>query len=172
VDREKRRELYDFQEWKCAICGKQYEFMNMMTDHDHETGFIRGLLCIACNSGLGMFKEDIELFNKAIAYVQGEQPAKKLFGNVKYVGPKPKPSSYYYKNRKARIKVKHLSIQKPPIAPKYSQYKGFEVTCNKPGANKPWRVRHKELRISRYFKTREEAEAARVEYVLYYFNEE
>jgi hypothetical protein len=38
-------------------------------DHDHFTGQFRGYLCNNCNIGLGRFKDDPALLNKAIAYV-------------------------------------------------------------------------------------------------------
>ena len=39
----------------CAICGRhQTEFRKLLAvDHDHETGKIRGLLCVSCNIRLG-----------------------------------------------------------------------------------------------------------------------
>lgn len=55
----------------CAICGKnEKEFKNKLyVDHNHETGEIRGLLCVNCNAGLGSFKESTWALNKAIQYL-------------------------------------------------------------------------------------------------------
>ena len=39
-------------------------------DHEHTTGKVRGLLCHACNSGLGHFREDIDLLWNAIEYIE------------------------------------------------------------------------------------------------------
>lgn len=39
-------------------------------DHDHTTGKVRGLLCNACNKGLGFFKDSKELLDKAIKWLQ------------------------------------------------------------------------------------------------------
>jgi hypothetical protein len=36
----------------CAICGKPPKKNRLHVDHDHDTGRIRGLLCVACNSKL------------------------------------------------------------------------------------------------------------------------
>jgi hypothetical protein len=64
----------------CAICNKpetqkkrnSQETMDLAIDHCHKTHKIRGLLCAACNQGLGRFKDDIELLRSAIKYL--EQP--------------------------------------------------------------------------------------------------
>ena len=38
-------------------------------DHNHGTGEFRGFLCDSCNTGLGKFKDDPELLNRAINYL-------------------------------------------------------------------------------------------------------
>lgn len=38
-------------------------------DHEHDTGEIRALLCIECNSGLGFFKERADLLERATLYI-------------------------------------------------------------------------------------------------------
>ena len=60
---------------KCAICktdtpkGKG----GWHVDHCHETNKFRGLLCHHCNVGLGMFKDDIDLFKLAIKYINNNR---------------------------------------------------------------------------------------------------
>ena len=39
-------------------------------DHNHETGAFRGFLCDSCNTGLGKFKDDPALLNRAISYLK------------------------------------------------------------------------------------------------------
>jgi hypothetical protein len=64
----------------CAICGNPEtckdsrnatQIRALAVDHDHETGKVRGLLCHACNRGIGSLKDDPVLLQKAIEYLQG-----------------------------------------------------------------------------------------------------
>lgn len=56
----------------CAICGTKEPGKNrpFSIDHDHNTDEIRGLLCIACNTGLGAFMDSKEILLKAIEYLE------------------------------------------------------------------------------------------------------
>lgn len=46
------------QDGKCAICLDEFgDRKDVMIDHNHETGKVRGLLCRSCNTGLGFFKD-------------------------------------------------------------------------------------------------------------------
>jgi hypothetical protein len=68
-------ELKDKQQGLCAICFKGVSGMSsskvrLSVDHDHKTGKIRGLLCGACNVGLGHFKDDVSVLKKAIEYLE------------------------------------------------------------------------------------------------------
>src|SRR5437588_8384584 len=45
----------------CAICGSTPGLRPLNVDHDHTTNKVRGLLCSACNSELGMFRDDERL---------------------------------------------------------------------------------------------------------------
>lgn len=51
----------------CPICGEWAEKFHI--DHCHKTNKFRGLLCSNCNSGLGLFKDNIERLQKAIEYL-------------------------------------------------------------------------------------------------------
>lgn len=54
----------------CAICrGTCPTQENMPVDHDHDTGEIRGILCVTCNAGVGMFRDDPALLSDAIVYL-------------------------------------------------------------------------------------------------------
>lgn len=54
----------------CAICGGRDKNRHLAIDHCHDTGLIRGLLCMGCNTALGRFKDDPVLLRKAIVYLE------------------------------------------------------------------------------------------------------
>jgi len=56
----------------CSICSK-YEGDNLHVDQDHETGAVRGLLCSACNLGLGNLGDNLTGLNKAVEYLRNAQ---------------------------------------------------------------------------------------------------
>lgn len=64
--------MFELQKGNCAICGEhQSKFERRFDiDHCHETGKIRGLCCIRCNRGLGLFKDKPLLLKNAIAYLE------------------------------------------------------------------------------------------------------
>ena len=71
ISAEQYYDLYQLQEGKCKICGCEVpEGKYLHVDHNKETGAVRGLLCRDCNTGLGMFKDNIELMKKAMKYLK------------------------------------------------------------------------------------------------------
>ncbi len=68
-------EMLSKQEGKCMICKSNNNgFYNkkpkaFAVDHCHTTGKIRGLLCSDCNTGIGLLKDNIDLLNNAIKYL-------------------------------------------------------------------------------------------------------
>lgn len=54
---------------ECIICGLE---TNVVVDHNHNTGDVRGGLCVNCNIGLGHFKDNPELLRLAALYLEGK----------------------------------------------------------------------------------------------------
>ena len=50
----------------CMICGSEEK---LVVDHNHKNNLVRGLLCNHCNRGLGHFRDDSGVLNKAIQYL-------------------------------------------------------------------------------------------------------
>ncbi len=55
--------------WPAARRGQAMDVVAV--DHDHKTGKVRGLLCNACNKGIGHFRDDVNIMGKAISYLGG-----------------------------------------------------------------------------------------------------
>lgn len=65
-------ELLLKQDGCCKICRTHHTKFSkrLAVDHDHNTGKIRGLLCMYCNTGLGKFKDSTSLLTEAINYLK------------------------------------------------------------------------------------------------------
>jgi hypothetical protein len=70
LTQEEHQDILVKQNNLCAICQKHIEGKVLCVDHDHTTGKVRGLLCGNCNVGLGNFKDNTEVLQAAIAYLQ------------------------------------------------------------------------------------------------------
>jgi hypothetical protein len=55
------------QDNKCKICGD--EMSPPQVDHNHSTGKVRSLLCRACNTSLGLLREDPQILRNMISYI-------------------------------------------------------------------------------------------------------
>ena len=68
-------ELGLLQGWACAICLRTREELqqDLVPDHCHMVGHVRGLLCKACNQGLGLFRDDPLLLGQAKSYLERSQ---------------------------------------------------------------------------------------------------
>lgn len=59
--------------WECPICKKRTIpglTSKVVLDHNHKTGQPRAWICDSCNTGLGRFKDDIEVMERAIDYLK------------------------------------------------------------------------------------------------------
>lgn len=65
---DKYNKIFASQNYKCAICGK--EGFDPCIDHDHNTGTVRGILCMNCNCALGALKDDVTVVERVLFYLK------------------------------------------------------------------------------------------------------
>ena len=79
LTREEFYSMYAAQDGKCGICRISLS-RDILTighphsaciDHNHETGEIRGILCRHCNGALGLFKDRLDVIERAVEYLKG-----------------------------------------------------------------------------------------------------
>lgn len=73
---ESYNQLFANQRGCCLGCDRhQSEFnRNLVVDHNHETGQVRGLLCVTCNLILGYAQDDIAILQNLIKYLEIRNP--------------------------------------------------------------------------------------------------
>lgn len=81
------QELLQQQAGRCAICRKRWQdctkakrthddaifLQYLYVDHAHQTGKVRGLLCNACNTAIGLFEEDRARLLSALSYLDEQE---------------------------------------------------------------------------------------------------
>lgn len=72
ITQERYDEILIEQHGKCALCDQTcVTGAALAVDHDHKTGAIRGLLCLKCNVGLGIYEKfDVP---RVRAYIAGSR---------------------------------------------------------------------------------------------------
>ncbi len=77
----------------CAICSRREtakrkgKDVALAVDHCHKTGEIRGLLCTACNMGLGKFEDNETALVNAATYLQKHKEKKVATNVVQFAKP-------------------------------------------------------------------------------------
>lgn len=76
ISGEEYNKMKSDQDGRCIICnvlpsGFKKDVLHI--DHDHITKKVRGLLCGACNTAIGLFKEDTIAMVKAIEYINAHK---------------------------------------------------------------------------------------------------
>lgn len=61
-------DLLDRAGHRCAICRDTEQ---LAIDHDHRSGQVRAVLCLRCNTAVGMVREDPAVARSLLAYVEG-----------------------------------------------------------------------------------------------------
>ncbi|MFJ5152969.1 endonuclease domain-containing protein [Streptomyces sp. NPDC088353] len=54
-----------------GLCGSRFRASAVHVDHRREAGRVRGVMCINCNSGLGLLRDDPEAVDRAADYPEG-----------------------------------------------------------------------------------------------------
>jgi hypothetical protein len=76
-------QLYEAQGGVCYICQRATgKVRKLAVDHDHKTGYVRGLLCKPCNSVLAHLRDDPEQALRICTYLESP-PAFKEIGYMK-----------------------------------------------------------------------------------------
>ena len=80
-EKKRMNEIKPEKFFVCPICKKSsipYVTANLVIDHDHDTGNAREWICDSCNTGLGRFKDNVELMKEAIKYLKKHTKNQKI----------------------------------------------------------------------------------------------
>lgn len=67
--------MYENQNEACAVCKEGVSLSEIVVDHCHKTGKVRGLLCNACNKAIGLLKDDHMRCLNMVSYLQSNAVA-------------------------------------------------------------------------------------------------
>lgn len=118
----------------CALCGRGQEDLKhrLSIDHCHSTGVVRGILCIPCNTTIGVFGDTTESINRVILYLQGIQDKLPRDSDPKYYTRKiqrDKPERW------SREKAKPFGMTHTELFELYETYNYCCALCKKPEAD-------------------------------------
>lgn len=75
ITEEDYNQMVEAQGNSCKVCYRYFEEVDRLStphiDHDHETGKVRGLLCLHCNSALGQLEDDEDIIESLLMYIRG-----------------------------------------------------------------------------------------------------
>lgn len=78
LDEYSYQQLYSSQKGLCAICHKppkgKGKYAVLHIDHCHETGKVRGLLCMKCNLAIGHLRNSPRIIDSSIKYLLERDP--------------------------------------------------------------------------------------------------
>ena len=66
---EERNRRIAVRQGRCDIC-EQVPKGTLHIDHNHHTKENRGMLCVNCNIGIGMFKDNVDFLARAMVYLK------------------------------------------------------------------------------------------------------
>ena len=70
LNKEQYLDLLDRQGGTCALCDST---IDLVVDHDHETGQVRGILCRIHNVAIGVLGDTHESIRRALDYLAGSR---------------------------------------------------------------------------------------------------
>ena len=70
LDEETWQEMLIEQDGRCFICKRVPS--SLVVDHDHDTGMVRSLLCVKCNTKVGMVENDIGRIMAILEYLKAQ----------------------------------------------------------------------------------------------------
>ena len=70
---EEREEMSKASQGRCYVCGAPdgTDRNPHHIDHNHDTGELRGLLCVGCNVSLGLLEENPDRIRALADYIEG-----------------------------------------------------------------------------------------------------
>lgn len=90
----------------CGICGF-FEAGEMVIDHCHGSGEVRGTLCHPCNVSIGHFRDDPALLERAAEYLRRSGPARANQGHPRLTATLDAPRSKGWSTHKRRRHSAH-----------------------------------------------------------------
>ncbi len=77
IDHVEKEKMMGQQKNKCFVClndfNQQDSMLRPCLDHNHTTSGIRKVLCMGCNSALGMIRENFDTALRLAKYIQDDQ---------------------------------------------------------------------------------------------------
>ena len=76
IVREWLKKKPEIEPFECPICLKRTiagVTSKLVLDHNHITGDVRAWICDSCNTGIGRFKDDVQVLKRAIAFLESKE---------------------------------------------------------------------------------------------------
>ncbi len=73
ITMEELEAIVESQNHQCCICKVPVDCIVSNVDHCHKTGKVRGVLCLKCNSGIGLLQDSVEVVESALRYLKAHQ---------------------------------------------------------------------------------------------------